>query len=109
MALDEAKGKKIVVLGDMLELGKRARGEHENLAMPLQAAGVDLLYCSGQHMKALYDKMPVANQGAHRTTSAELAEIVPDALAPGDVVLVKGSLGSQMKTIVEAMRKMNKG
>lgn len=102
-------GRRIAVLGDMLELGNRARGEHENLAMPLQAAGVDLLYCSGQHMKALYDKMPVANQGAHRLTSSELAEIVPDALAPGDVVLVKGSLGSQMKTIVEAMRRMNKG
>ncbi|PCI01228.1 MAG: UDP-N-acetylmuramoylalanyl-D-glutamyl-2, 6-diaminopimelate--D-alanyl-D-alanine ligase [Alphaproteobacteria bacterium] len=97
-------GRRIAVLGDMLELGARAKNEHENLAMPLQAAGVDLLYCSGQNMKALYDKMSPANQGAHRDTSAELAEIVPDALVPGDVVLVKGSFGSKMKTIVEAMR-----
>jgi UDP-N-acetylmuramoyl-tripeptide--D-alanyl-D-alanine ligase len=97
-------GRRIAVLGDMLELGARARSDHENLAMPLQAAGVDLLYCCGQNMRALYDKMPPANQGAHRNTSAELAEIVPDALVPGDVVLVKGSLGSKMKTIVEAMR-----
>jgi UDP-N-acetylmuramoyl-tripeptide--D-alanyl-D-alanine ligase len=76
------------------------------LAMPLQAAGVDLLYCCGKNMKALYDKMPPANQGAHTQTSDELAEIVPDALTPGDVVLVKGSLGSKMKTVVEAMRAM---
>jgi len=100
-------GRRIAVLGDMRELGNRARDMHEGLAMPLQAAGVDLLYCCGQHMKALYDKIPPANQGAHAQTSSELAEIVPDALIPGDVVLVKGSLGSKMKTIVEAMRAMN--
>lgn len=99
-------GRRIAVLGDMLELGNRAKSEHENLAMPLTAAGVDLLYCSGKHMKALYDKMPVANQGAHTNTSDELAQIVPDALCPGDVVLVKGSLGSKMKAVVEAMRAM---
>ena len=101
-------GRRIAVLGDMLELGKRAKADHEGLAMPLQAAGVDLLYCSGQNMKSLYDKMPPANQGAHRPTADELAEIVPDALCPGDVVLVKGSLGSSMKTVVEAMRTMNR-
>lgn len=101
-------GRRIAVLGDMLELGQNARKNHEDLAMPLQAAGVDLLYCSGKHMKALYDKMPPANRGAHRDTSAELAEIVPDALIPGDVVLVKGSLGSKMKAVVEAMREMKR-
>lgn len=99
-------GRRIAVLGDMLELGKQSRQMHENLSMPLKAAGVDLLYTCGQNMKALYDAMPAANQGAHRDTSAELAEIVPDALVPGDVVLVKGSLGSKMKTVVEAMRSM---
>ena len=57
-------------------------------------------------MKALYDKMPPANQGAHTQTSDELAKIVPDALIPGDVVLVKGSLGSKMKTVVETLRAM---
>lgn len=97
-------GRRIAVLGDMLELGAQSRQMHEGLAMPLQAAGVDLLYTCGKDMKALYDAMPVANRGAHRATSAELAEIVPDALVPGDVVLVKGSLGSKMKTVVEAMR-----
>ena len=54
-------GRRIAVLGDMLELGNRAREMHEGLAMPLQAAGVDLLYCCGKNMKALYDKMPPAN------------------------------------------------
>jgi UDP-N-acetylmuramoyl-tripeptide--D-alanyl-D-alanine ligase len=101
-------GRRIAVLGDMLELGDRSKAMHEDLAMPIQAAGVDLLYCSGKHMKALYDKMPPANQGAHRETAEELAEIVPDALVPGDVVMVKGSLGSRMKAVVEAMRAMGK-
>jgi len=100
-------GRRIAVLGDMLELGNRARDMHEGLAMPLQAAGVDLLYCCGKNMKALYDKIPPANQGAHADSSKELSEIIPDVLVPGDVVLVKGSHGSGLKTVVEAMRKMN--
>lgn len=101
-------GRRIAVLGDMLELGARARDKHEGLAMPLQAANVDLLYCCGKNMKSLFDKIPPANQGAHTETSKELAEIVPDALIPGDVVMVKGSLGSKMQTVVEAMRAMNR-
>ena len=51
-------------------------------------------------------KCHLRTQGAHTQTSDELAKIVPDALTPGDVVLVKGSLGSKMKTVVEAMRAM---
>ena len=101
-------GRRIAVLGDMLELGTKSRDMHEGLALPLQAAGVDLLYCSGKHMKALYDKMPPANQGAHKDTAEELAEIVPDVLVPGDVVMVKGSFGSRMRAVVEALRAMNR-
>ena len=55
-------------------------------------------------MKNLHDSLPANQRGAHRETSAELAQIVPDVLVPGDVVMVKGSLGSKMGTVVEALR-----
>jgi UDP-N-acetylmuramoyl-tripeptide--D-alanyl-D-alanine ligase len=97
-------GRRIAILGDMLELGRDSDQMHADLALPLKAAGVDLVYTCGQRMKKLYDKLPDSQKGAHKDTSRELAQIVPDVLIPGDVVMVKGSLGSKMGTVVEALR-----
>ncbi len=109
-------GRRIAVLGDMLELGKESTKMHADLALPLKAANVDLVYTCGQHMKNLYENLPANQQGKHMKTSEELAQIVPDVLIPGDVVMVKGSLGSKMGLVVEALRalpdklkNMNKG
>lgn len=99
-------GRRIAILGDMLELGKDSARHHKDLDLPLKAAGVDLVYTCGKAMKNLHDSLPANQRGEHRDTSAELAKIVPDVLVPGDVVMVKGSLGSKMGTIVEALRAM---
>ncbi len=97
-------GRRIAVLGDMLELGKESANMHADLALPLKTANVDLVYTCGQHMRKLYEQLPANQRGAHKDTSGELAEIVPDVLVPGDVVMVKGSLGSKMGLVVEALR-----
>lgn len=97
-------GRRIAVLGDMLELGKKGPQMHKDLALPLQAADVQLVYTCGTLMKNLYDALPPEQQGAHKKDSAELAKIVPDVLTPGDVVMVKGSNGSKMGVVVEALR-----
>lgn len=97
-------GRRIAILGDMLELGKDSAKMHADLALPLKAANVDLVYTCGKHMKNLYENLPANQRGAHKETSKELGQIVPDVLVPGDVVMVKGSLGSKMGLVVEAMR-----
>lgn len=97
-------GRRIAVLGDMLELGKDGPKAHADLALPLKAANIDLVYTCGPLMKNLADKVDPSQKGAHKDNSQELAEIVPDALVPGDVVMVKGSLGSKMSVVVEALR-----
>jgi UDP-N-acetylmuramoyl-tripeptide--D-alanyl-D-alanine ligase len=97
-------GRRIAVLGDMLELGRRAPQLHADLALPLCAADVQLVYTCGPLMKNLYDALPQERRGAHKADSRELAEIVPDVLTPGDVVMVKGSNGSKMGVVVEALR-----
>lgn len=105
-------GRRIAILGDMYEQGKNAAAIHRELALPLQAAGVDLVYTCGPLMKNLYDALPANKQGAHRDESPELAQIVPEVLVPGDVVMVKGSRGGgdkpRMQVIVEALREMPK-
>ncbi|MCB9991916.1 MAG: UDP-N-acetylmuramoylalanyl-D-glutamyl-2,6-diaminopimelate--D-alanyl-D-alanine ligase [Rhodospirillales bacterium] len=101
-------GRRIAVLGDMYELGKQAPQLHADLALPLEAADVQLVYTCGPLMKNLYDALPQDRRGAHSDDSVELAKIVPDVLTPGDVVMVKGSRGGgekpRMQIIVEALR-----
>lgn len=97
-------GRRIAFLGDMLELGNDSAKMHADLALPLKAANVDLVYTCGKSMKNLYDSLPANQRGTHKDSSADLAKIVPDVLVPGDVVMVKGSFGSKMGTVVEALR-----
>ncbi len=101
-------GRRIAVLGDMYELGKDGARLHKELALPLQAADVQLVYTSGPLMKNLYDALPAEKRGGHEDDHTKLAEIVPGVLVPGDVVMVKGSRGGgekpRMQVVVEALR-----
>ncbi len=103
VATPGAGGRRIAVLGDMLELGSQSPAMHAGLAPAVEAAGTDLLFTCGQDMAALQQALPAALRGSHRSTSAELAPDLLSALKDGDVVLVKGSLGSRMAVIVGAL------
>ncbi|HXQ52307.1 MAG TPA: UDP-N-acetylmuramoylalanyl-D-glutamyl-2,6-diaminopimelate--D-alanyl-D-alanine ligase [Stellaceae bacterium] len=92
--------RRIAVLGDMLELGPASRALHAGLAAPLIDAGVDLVFTVGPEMRALFDALPKPRRGAHAATSAEMAALLPQRLVAGDIVTVKGSLGSRMREVV---------
>ncbi len=100
--LGTEKGRRIVVLGDMLELGDFGPSEHAGLADSV-AASADVLFTCGPLMRHLYEAVPANLRGAHATDSAELASIVAAAVQPGDVVLIKGSNGSRMNRVVQAL------
>lgn len=102
-AAPAARGRRLAVLGDMLELGRDAEALHRELADDLVAADVDLVFACGKHMRALLADLPRPMRGAGAATSAELLPRVLEAVAPGDVVTVKGSLGMAMAPIVEAL------
>ncbi len=96
-------GRRIAVLGDMLELGPAAPELHAALAEPLAAAGVDLVFTCGANMRRLHEALPATLRGAHAPASDALRPLVRAALRPGDVVVVKGSFGSRMGRIVDAL------
>jgi UDP-N-acetylmuramoyl-tripeptide--D-alanyl-D-alanine ligase len=103
--LGSAKAKRrIAVLGDMLEMGADGPTHHAGLTAPIEAAHVDSVYLSGPQMKSLWDRLSTSRQGAYAETSSEIAPLVAGALQDGDVVLVKGSLGSRMAAIVDALK-----
>lgn len=99
-----AYGRRIAVLGDMLELGSQEKSHHLALKEAVDAAGTDLVFASGPNMEHLFRSLPPAKQGAWALKSADLEEPLFRRLAPGDVVMVKGSNGSRMGPLVEALK-----
>ncbi len=97
-------GRRIAVLGEMLELGDEAAAMHADLAETLVEAGVEAVYLAGPMMEALWEALPDSRRGAIAATSAELEPLVAEALGPGDVVMVKGSNASRMGPLVESLK-----
>jgi UDP-N-acetylmuramoyl-tripeptide--D-alanyl-D-alanine ligase len=96
--------RRIAVLGDMLELGPRGRALHRGLLEPVLASAVDLVFCCGPLMRALWLALPASRRGGYAEDSAALEAQVLSAIRAGDVVMVKGSLGSRMAPIVKALQ-----
>ena len=98
-------GRRIAVLGDMLELGPNGLDLHRSLADVVIANGIDLVFCCGPLMHALWGALPAHRRGGYAENSATLeAQVVP-AIRAGDAVMVKGSLGSRMAPIVKALQR----
>ncbi len=98
-------GRRIAVLGDMLELGPEGPKLHGGLAEAIAAASVDVVFCSGPLMHSLWDALPPARRGGYAESAAALEPMVVGAVAAGDAVMVKGSLGSKMGLIVKALER----
>ena len=96
-------GRRIAVLGDMLELGQDAPRWHADLAGDLEAAGIDLVYTAGPLTAHLYKALDPDRRGSHVPDAESLTDILQAEIRAGDVVLVKGSLGSRMGPIVRRL------
>jgi UDP-N-acetylmuramoyl-tripeptide--D-alanyl-D-alanine ligase len=96
-------GRRIAVLGDMRELGARGMDLHADLADDLLSAAPDRVYTVGPLMRAMRTRVPTSLRGAHGDTSVDVADQIAADLVDGDVVLVKGSLGTNMAPIVAAI------
>jgi len=99
-------GRRIAVLGDMLELGSMGERLHLELAKTVADAGVDLVFACGPLMHRLWEQVPSLARGAYAATSAEIEQQLCAMIAPGDVIMIKGSLGSAMGPLVEAIARM---
>ena len=97
------EGRRIVALTDMLELGPDSPALHAQLAEPIEAAKVDLVFCAGPLMHSLWEALPPTRRGGYAQTAAELEPHLIAAVEPGDVVMVKGSKGSKASALAEAL------
>jgi UDP-N-acetylmuramoyl-tripeptide--D-alanyl-D-alanine ligase len=97
------RGRRIAILGDMLELGPDAEELHRGLADALVAAKVDVVFCAGPLMRELWEALPAAMRGGYAESAAEIESEVVTAVRGGDAIMVKGSNGSRMAPIVRTL------
>jgi UDP-N-acetylmuramoyl-tripeptide--D-alanyl-D-alanine ligase len=88
----------------MLELGPAAADLHVALGEALLRNGVDLVFAAGPLTRHLFDSLPEQKRGAWAEDAARLEPRVVEALAPGDIVMVKGSNGSRMHALVAGLK-----
>lgn len=100
-------GRKIAVLGDMLELGTETIPAHRALAHELENAGIDMVFVVGSAMEDLWNNLPEGIKGKQFATSELAAGFVPPMLHEGDAVMVKGSAGTRMAAVVSAIKKLD--
>ena len=97
------QGRRIAVLGDMLELGPEALQRHAELAQNLASGKIDLVFCSGSLMHSLWEALPSGMRGGYAENAEALEPQVTAALQGGDAVMVKGSNASGMGRIVMSL------
>jgi UDP-N-acetylmuramoyl-tripeptide--D-alanyl-D-alanine ligase len=95
--------RRIAVLGDMLELGEKAGRLHEDLKEAVEAAEADLVFACGPHMHRLFQVLPREQQGQWANTSDGIKAALVSTVRGGDVVMIKGSLGSRMALLVDVL------
>jgi len=98
------RGRRIAFLGDMLELGPREKPLHAGLSSVPALAAITKVHCAGPLMKSLHAALPPEKRGDWFKTSDRMAERAGRLLDAGDVAMVKGSLGSGMAVVVDAIR-----
>jgi UDP-N-acetylmuramoyl-tripeptide--D-alanyl-D-alanine ligase len=101
-----AAGRRIAVLGDMLELGPTEGALHAAIARHPGLAAVTVIHCVGPRMRALWEVLPRGQRGQWVERAEELAPRARSIVDGGDIVLVKGSKGSRVSLVVDALRKL---
>ncbi len=102
----DARGRRVAVIGEMLELGPASEAMHADLAAPLAAAGAELVIGIGAGAKALLDALPQSVKRAWFATSDEAKSDLHAKLQSGDVLLIKGSNASRVHTLAASLRQV---
>ncbi|MER8695986.1 UDP-N-acetylmuramoylalanyl-D-glutamyl-2,6-diaminopimelate--D-alanyl-D-alanine ligase [Mesorhizobium opportunistum] len=97
------EGRRIAVLGDMLELGDHSAKLHAALADLIVGTGTQTVFLGGPEMKALAEALPAEIQTEYRAGVAELKPVLLAALKPDDVVMIKSSKGIGFAKLVDAL------
>jgi UDP-N-acetylmuramoyl-tripeptide--D-alanyl-D-alanine ligase len=100
------KGRRIAILGDMLELGPQSADLHQGLIDSILANKIDLVFASGPMMKHLYDALPASLKGEWVAEAQALVSVLTKTVKAGDALMIKGSNGSRMGPVVAKLKEI---
>ena len=103
-ALLQGADRKILILGDMMELGPAEVGLHTDIAAHPTLSQIAKVHCVGSRMAHLWSVLPKAKRGEQAAIAEEMLPRLPDLIEPGDAVLIKGSKGSRVSLCVDRLR-----
>jgi UDP-N-acetylmuramoyl-tripeptide--D-alanyl-D-alanine ligase len=96
-------GRRIAVLGDMLELGDHSSELHERLAELIAGKHIDLVLLAGPEMKALAERLSGGSAVEYRANVEELRPVLMDTVRAGDTVMIKSSKGIGFSKLVDVL------
>jgi UDP-N-acetylmuramoyl-tripeptide--D-alanyl-D-alanine ligase len=96
-------GRRIAIMGDMRELGTKSAEFHKAVADQILSNGIDLTFACGPDMARMAERLSDEKLGGYAETATALAPQVAAAVRAGDMVVVKGSLATGMKSVVDAL------
>jgi UDP-N-acetylmuramoyl-tripeptide--D-alanyl-D-alanine ligase len=99
----QGEGRRVAVLGDMLELGSHSAKLHAGLADVVKGAKIDMVLLAGPEMKALAEALPDGIRSEYRADAEQLKPVLLKTLKPGDVVMIKSSKGIGFSKLVDAL------
>lgn len=100
------KGRRIAVLGDMLELGPTELDLHQAIAAHPGLATIDIIHCVGPRMRMLWSALPKPQRGEWVDSATDMIPSLRSLVDAGDILLVKGSKGIKVSLVVDALRKL---
>jgi len=105
LAAGAGAARRVVVLGDMLELGAGAEAAHREAGRAIAAAGVAELIGVGRHARTAVEAARASGlaESHHTATFEDTVVLLLKRLVPGDALLVKGSRGMRMEQVVDAL------
>jgi UDP-N-acetylmuramoyl-tripeptide--D-alanyl-D-alanine ligase len=104
-----ARGRRVAILGDMLELGPDEMVLHAEISKLPFIAQIDVIHCVGPRMHRLWQTLPPNKRGDWAEDASQMAARAHRLIDAGDVVLVKGSKGSKVSVVVDAIKKLGQG
>lgn len=105
LAMLPVRGKKIIVLADMLELGKVSKREHRLVGKEIIKASPDLLFTYGKEAEEIYNVARSRIESHHFANKGDLVKKLLAVVKKGDVVVIKGSRGMKMEEVTTGLRK----
>ena len=100
----EVTGRRIAILGDMLELGPQSADLHQGLIDSILANKIDLVFASGPMMKHLFDALPASLKGEWVAEAQALVSVLTQSIKAGEALMIKGSNGSRMGPVVAKLK-----